>query len=150
MPSLPFDMMANELIRRYGEDYCIIPFKRSEREKYHAVIDKFITRTQQKNISEVAEQIQKNVLCEYEEIEFLGEILPESGEQRGYRIHKACLNDCPYMVHAYPHIPLTEIDTFLLYLDQLRSYACTYLVRFYGIAVQYGRNTGVIPVDMSI
>lgn len=56
-------MMANELIRRYGEDYCIIPFKRSEREKYNAVIDKFITRTQQKNISEVAEQIQKNVLC---------------------------------------------------------------------------------------
>jgi hypothetical protein len=66
--SLPFDIMANELAKRYGEDYCIIPFKRSEREKYHAVIDKFITRTQQKNISEVAEQIQKNVLCEYEEI----------------------------------------------------------------------------------
>lgn len=55
------------------------------------------------------------------------------------------------MVHAYPHIPLAEIDTFLLYLDQLRSYACTYLVRFYGIAVQYGRNTtGGIPADMSI
>lgn len=55
------------------------------------------------------------------------------------------------MVHAYHHIPLAEIDTFLLYLDQLRSYACTYLVRFYGIAVQYGRNTtGGIPADMSV
>jgi hypothetical protein len=56
------------------------------------------------------------------------------------------------MVHAYPHVPLAEIDSFLLYLDQLRSYACTYLVRFYGIAVQYGRSnsSNIIPADMSL
>jgi hypothetical protein len=149
--ALPFELMQAELVKKHGEDYCIIPFKKSEREKYHAVIDKFIIKTQQKNITEIAEQIEKNILCSYDEIEFLGEISPEGADLRGYRIYRACLNDCPYMVHAYPHVPIAEIDTFLLYIEQLKSYTCTYLVRFYGIAVEYGRGTSKhAPADMSI
>ena len=70
--------------------------------------------------------------------------------QRGYKIYKVCLNDCPYMIHAYQHIPISEIDTFLLYLEQLKTYSCTYLIRFYGISIKYGRGIeGQIPADMS-
>jgi hypothetical protein len=36
-----FELMQSELIKKNGEDYCLIPFKRSEREKYHAVIKNF-------------------------------------------------------------------------------------------------------------
>jgi hypothetical protein len=49
--------MRAELIKKYGDDYCVIPFKKSEREKYHVVINKFINKTQSKNINEISEQI---------------------------------------------------------------------------------------------
>jgi hypothetical protein len=58
--------MQLNLIKKYGEDYCIIPFKKSEREKYHVVINKFINKTQEKNINEINEQIEKNIICGFD------------------------------------------------------------------------------------
>jgi hypothetical protein len=63
--------MQSELIKKYGDDYCLIPFKRSEREKYHAVINKFLNSTATKNMKEMAEQIEKNIICPYDEIDFI-------------------------------------------------------------------------------
>jgi hypothetical protein len=44
----------------------VIPFKKSEREKYSAVINKFINAHNSKNVGEVAKQIDKNIICGYE------------------------------------------------------------------------------------
>ena len=58
--------MQASLNEKLGSDYCIIPFKKTEKEKYHAVINKFINKTQEKNISELVEQIEKNIICGYD------------------------------------------------------------------------------------
>lgn len=42
------------------------------------------------------------------------------------------------MVHEYAHILISDIDTFLFYLEQLKTYYCGYLVRYYGLAIKYG------------
>ena len=52
-----FESMHRKLCKKYGEDYCIIPFKKSEREKYTAIINKFITLSTQKSIEELSSQI---------------------------------------------------------------------------------------------
>lgn len=53
-------------------------------------------------------------------------------------MYKASINDCPYMVIEYHQVPIDDLDTFVLYLEQLKTYYCTYLVRFYGISIRYG------------
>ena len=131
--------MHSELVKKHGEDYVMIPFKHSESEKYSMMIDKFVRASQGRNPRELMESIDKMVLCEWEDVEFLGEV--GSGEQRGYRIWKCCIDDCPYMLHEYQGISMNEIDTFLLYVEQLRTYQCTYLVRFYGLVIKYGASS---------
>lgn len=49
--------MHRQLSHNYGEDYCIIPFKKSEKEKYSAVITKFINASTHKNVNELSQQI---------------------------------------------------------------------------------------------
>lgn len=74
--SLPFEQMHQDLIKRYGQDYCVIPFKKNESEKYHAVINKFLNASSAKNIAELDQQIKKNIMCSEEDIEILDEINP--------------------------------------------------------------------------
>ena len=40
------------------------------------------------------------------------------------------------MVHQYPSIKSQDLDTFLIYLEQLSTYYNNYMVRFYGISVR--------------
>jgi len=35
-------------------------------------------------------------------------------------------------------VPISDIDTFIFYLEQLKTYYCTYMVRFYGMSIRYG------------
>ena len=44
------------------------------------------------------------------------------------------------MVIEYHQVPIDDLDTFVLYLEQLKAYYCTYLVRFYGISIRYGET----------
>jgi hypothetical protein len=50
---VPFEQMQNELVKQYGEDYCVIPFKKNESEKYIAVINKFLNTNSAKNVEEL-------------------------------------------------------------------------------------------------
>ena len=52
-----FEEYHRGLKKMYGEDYCVIPYKKSEREKYLAVINKFINSASQKSIEELSQQI---------------------------------------------------------------------------------------------
>lgn len=42
------------------------------------------------------------------------------------------------MVHEYI-VSMLNIDTFIIYLEQLQNYYCNYMVRYYGIAIKYSR-----------
>lgn len=57
-----------------------------------------------------------------------------------YNAYKVSIDDCPYMLVEYHRISMEDLDTFILYLEQLKTYYCTYLVRFYGIAIRYGED----------
>jgi hypothetical protein len=94
-----FEQMHRALVRTYGEDYCIIPFKKSEREKYSAMIDKFVNVESQRSIEDLSQQIEKNIICSYDDIEFLGEVNPVGYAERGYKMHKVCINDCPFLLY---------------------------------------------------
>lgn len=52
------------------------------------------------------------------------------------------------MVVEYHQIPMDDLDTFILYLEQLKTYYCTYLVRFYGISIRYGENIHQTHADI--
>lgn len=47
------------------------------------------------------------------------------------------------MVHEYPAQGL-DMDSFMMYLEQLQQYYCTYLVRYYGLVVRYGGGKDVL------
>jgi hypothetical protein len=72
---------------------------------------------------------------------------------RGYKMFKACINDCPFLLYEYENIPINELETFLMYIEQLKTYYCSYLVRFYGISIKYadfGSKNGQIPAGMTL
>jgi len=53
------------------------------------------------------------------------------------------------MIHQYEGLSMSEVETFLLYLEQLKTYYCTYLVRFYGISIKYSCAIGQMPANMT-
>lgn len=55
----------------------------------------------QKSIEELSQQIEKNIICNYDDIEFLGEVNPTGAIERGYKMHKACINNCPFLLYEY-------------------------------------------------
>ena len=57
--------MQADLLKKYGQDYCVIPFKKNEKEKYQAVINKFVNASSAKNI-----------ICSEDDIEILDELSP--------------------------------------------------------------------------
>lgn len=69
-------------------------------------------------------------------------------EEENCNVYKVSINDCPYMVVEYHQIPMDDLDTFILYLEQLKTYYCTYLVRFYGISIRYGENIHQTHADI--
>jgi hypothetical protein len=44
-------------MKKYGSDYCVIPFKKSEKDKYAPVINKFVSGCTVKNVKEVYQNI---------------------------------------------------------------------------------------------
>jgi hypothetical protein len=42
------------------------------------------------------------------------------------------------MVHEYAANEI-EMDTFMIYLDQLQLYYCTFMIRYYGLAAKLAR-----------
>lgn len=69
----------------------------------------------------------------YSDIEFI-DLIQQS---KNYKTWKVCINQCPFMVQEYQASSL-DIDSFVLYLDQLQTYYCTYMVRYYGVSLKYG------------
>lgn len=72
-----------------------------------------------KNLEEINNELKKLEICDYDEMEFLS-MLPLKGrredEGQSYHIYKVSINDCPYMVVEYNHVPIDDLDTFILYL----------------------------------
>lgn len=56
-PATVFEETHSKLIAQYGENYCIILFKKSEKEKYSSIINKFIEVESHKNVEELSQQI---------------------------------------------------------------------------------------------
>lgn len=52
-----------------------------------------------------------------------------------YRRWKACINNCPFLIHEYV-VNSIDIDTFIIYLDQLQNFNCSYLCRFHGLVIK--------------
>ena len=101
--------MQADLLKKYGQDYCVIPFKKNEKEKYQAVINKFVNASSAKNIAELDNQIKKHIICSEDDIEILDELSPQGQKARGYKILKACINDCPFMIHQYAALAASEL-----------------------------------------
>lgn len=53
---------------------------------------------------------------------------------------RVCINYCPFMVQQL-EVEHIDMDSFVLYLEQLQTYYCTYTVRFYGLAIRYKNNS---------
>ena len=62
---------------------------------------------------------------------------------KNYKTYRVLINNCPFMIHEYSASRM-DMDTFMIYLDQLQLFYCTYMVRYYGLAVKYSR-----PLDSS-
>lgn len=66
--TLGFEQMHQQLVKDHGEDYCVIPFKKNEREKYLTVINKFVNAPNSKNVGELNKLIHKNIICSHDDI----------------------------------------------------------------------------------
>lgn len=51
------------------------------------------------------------------------------------------------MLHEYPGAGL-DMDGFMMYLEQLQLYYCTYMARYYGVAIKYGHNKEVLAYGL--
>ena len=46
----------------------MIPFKKNEKDKYQAVINKFVNASNSRNVEELHQQIKKCIICSEEDI----------------------------------------------------------------------------------
>lgn len=73
-------------------------------------------------------------IFELEEIELINELY----STKKYTAWKAFVNGCPFMLHEYQAADI-DMETFIIYLDQLQAYYCSSLIRYYGIIIKRAR-----------
>lgn len=115
---------------KYGENFIMVAYRAEEQERYNLAINKYVNTAYSKE--EIRRRVAENTIFSYEEIEFISQLSISSA----YTSWKACINHCPFMVHEYS-AALLDMDSFLLYLEQLNTYYCSYMVRFYGLTIKY-------------